>query len=145
MAKGRIIRFNPSSGWGFIAPDEGGEDVFVHASEFTDPGQVRTGTAVEFEVMEGQRGPKAFGVRIIDGGVSLRRPVASARQRSSDESGELDAGAEGELCDVIPTTAYAREITDVLIAVAPSMTAAQIVQIRERLTAQARNRGWLED
>ena len=63
-----VVRwFDPDRGFGFLAPDDGGEDLFVHASEIATSGGpklLREGQAVEFEVGEGDRGPQALRVRV---------------------------------------------------------------------------------
>lgn len=63
-----VVRwFDPDRGFGFLAPDDGGEDLFVHASEIATsagPKLLREGQAVEFEVGEGDRGPQALRVRV---------------------------------------------------------------------------------
>ena len=67
MRTGRILRFDDLRGYGFIVPDGGGEDVFVHANELLDDKSTFTpGTVVEFEVTEGERGLKAFAVRPVE-------------------------------------------------------------------------------
>ncbi|MGA8117844.1 MAG: cold shock domain-containing protein [Actinocatenispora sp.] len=131
------MQFNQTRGYGFIAPDTGGEDVFLHVEELKAyPDTVRVGTRLEFEVVEGQRGGKAFDVRVLDAPRPAGRPAV--RPASSDVD-------DDELTDVIPAEEYAREITDALITYCPEITAAQIVKIRERLTASARQRRWLDD
>jgi CspA family cold shock protein len=59
--------FDPERGFGFLAPDDGSEDLFVHASEVLGgdgPKVLREGQAVEYEVGEGPRGPQAKRVRV---------------------------------------------------------------------------------
>jgi hypothetical protein len=53
--------------------------------------------------------------------------------------------ADDELSDVISAADYGGEVTDALITFCPDIRAAQIVEIRDRLTALARKRGWIED
>ncbi|MDQ1304714.1 MAG: cold shock protein, partial [Actinomycetota bacterium] len=63
-----VVRwFDPDRGFGFLAPDGGGEDLFVHASEIATSGGpklLREGQTVEFEIGEGDRGPQALRVRV---------------------------------------------------------------------------------
>lgn len=63
-----VVRwFDPDRGFGFLAPDEGGEDLFVHASEIVPTGGsnlLREGQTVDFEWGEGDRGPQALRVRV---------------------------------------------------------------------------------
>lgn len=62
--QGKVKFFNASKGFGFITPDDGGKDVFVHAND-TGGAQLSDGAKVEFEVVQGKKGPQASNVRII--------------------------------------------------------------------------------
>lgn len=65
MAIGTVKWFNDSKGYGFITPEGGGNDCFVHYSAIVGDG-FRTlveGERVEFEVVAGQKGPAAENVR----------------------------------------------------------------------------------
>jgi CspA family cold shock protein len=61
MATGTVKWFNPAKGFGFITPDDGGKDVFVHitAVEGAGMGTLSEGQKVKFEVVEDPRGLKA--------------------------------------------------------------------------------------
>ena len=65
MAEGTVKWFNADKGYGFIAPDDGSADVFVHFSAIQADGyrSLQENQRVEFSVGQGQRGPQAEQVR----------------------------------------------------------------------------------
>ncbi|NKX55413.1 cold-shock protein [Arthrobacter mobilis] len=65
MATGTVKWFNAEKGFGFIAPDDGGPDVFAHFSAITGGGyrSLEDGQKVEFEITQGQKGPQAENIR----------------------------------------------------------------------------------
>ena len=68
MSKGTVKWFNPDKGYGFITPDDGSKDLFVHHSEIQSGGGYSTlkeGQKVEFEVGQGKKGPCATKVKEI--------------------------------------------------------------------------------
>ncbi len=63
MQKGTVKFFNFSKGYGFITPEDGGKDIFVHQSGLTE--DIRENDTVEFETEEGQKGINAVRVKIV--------------------------------------------------------------------------------
>ena len=62
MATGTVKQFNPDKGFGFIQPENGGKDVFVHISAVTEAGlnTLNEGQTVEYDIVE-SRGKEAAG------------------------------------------------------------------------------------
>ena len=67
MATGTVKWFNSEKGYGFITPEEGGKDLFVHFSAIQAEGYktLNEGQKVEYEATQGQKGPQASNVRVI--------------------------------------------------------------------------------
>ncbi len=65
MPQGSVKWFNSEKGFGFLAPDGGGPDVFVHYSAIQSEGyrSLNEEQRVEFDITEGQKGPQAANVR----------------------------------------------------------------------------------
>lgn len=68
MAQGTVKWFNGDKGFGFITPDDGAKDLFVHYSEIQGSGGYRSleeNQRVQFEVQQGAKGPQAVGVTAV--------------------------------------------------------------------------------
>ena len=67
MAEGTVKWFNGEKGYGFITPDGGGKDVFVHYSAIQGRGykSLEEGQRVTFEISQGEKGPQADNVRAL--------------------------------------------------------------------------------
>ncbi|WP_173265826.1 cold-shock protein [Streptomyces pacificus] len=128
MVAGRVVRFDSARGYGFIAPETGGDDVFLHVNDMrVSESLVGPGVMVEFEIENGERGPKAAGVRLAPG-----------------ETGKPNPSYDDSLCDVLTEVQFTREVTEILLAAAPSLTGQQMLQVRGGLAQFAKNHGWTE-
>jgi CspA family cold shock protein len=63
MQEGTVKFFNETKGFGFISPNEGSEDIFVHSSGLVD--RIRENDKVKFETQNGQKGINAVNVQVI--------------------------------------------------------------------------------
>ena len=63
MSKGTVKFFNESKGFGFIVPEDGSKDVFVHANGLID--NIQEGDTVSYEVQEGKKGLNAVDVTVV--------------------------------------------------------------------------------
>jgi len=64
MATGTVKFFNDEKGFGFITPEDGGKDIFVHITG-VEGNTLNDNDKVEYEVGEGQKGPCAVNVRVL--------------------------------------------------------------------------------
>ncbi|MER7489136.1 cold shock domain-containing protein [Streptomyces sp. NPDC126497] len=148
MAVGRVIRFDGVRGYGFIAPEHGGEDVFLHANDLLIPEScVRSGTWVTFEIEEGDRGPKASSVQLTERAPATTASPHGGRPRTAPPAREPASGfpaGEEPTCDVLTVAEYTGELTELMLGTAPSLTGEQITRLRRRLVELGRSHGWVE-
>jgi CspA family cold shock protein len=149
------LRFDQVRGYGFIAPAGGGADIFLHMNDILEEKhRIVPGTLVEFDVEEGQRGLKASSVRIIRQAAGAGSAGSAAGAGAGAGDGDAPApprrepapGGEADtLCDILSPAEFTHEVTELLLGAEPSLTAAQIVQVRSAFVQFARKSGWVED
>jgi cold shock CspA family protein len=151
VATGKVIRFDEVRGYGFISPDNGTEDVFVHANDLLDGKALfRPGLHVAFEVEDSERGLKASEVRITDPieiPPAPANPAAIAMRHSVGTPTKLAAGRdelEDGLCDLLSPDELQHELTETLLGIVPSLTGEQILQARQQIITLARAHNWVE-
>lgn len=139
MATGKVLQFDPARGYGFVAADDGGEDVFIHASSFNgDPTDLVPGTPLEFQVMAGDRGRKAFAVRFADDGPSILEKLVIPPLASP-------AAAEEEaMCEVLSEAEFTAELTELLLRNIPALSGPQILELRQSLLDFASKQCWVD-
>jgi cold shock protein len=141
MATGKVLQFDHIRGYGFVAADDGGEDIFLHASAFDgDPGELTPGIPLEFQVMAGDRGRKAYAVRFTESVESKPEKLPSPERPARP----LPAVDEEQLCDVLSQAEFGTEITELLLRTIPALTGAQIMEVRQGVLEFAKTRGWVD-
>lgn len=95
MATGKVKWFNNAKGYGFILPEGGGEDLFVHYSSIQMDGYktLKAGQDVEFDVLEGPKGFHAVNIRTIGADAG----AASGWTDENGEHSEAPVGASEEM------------------------------------------------
>ena len=134
---GTVVRFDRVRGYGFIAPESGGEDVFLHVNDLeVEKSDVRAGVRVTFGVDAGERGQFATSVRLAD---------ESEVQRADARHPRGNTAADDEYYDVLSAVEFTQLVTELLLNVRPPLDAEQMLHARERLTELGRRQGWLDD
>lgn len=150
METGRVVRFDENRGYGFIAPDDGGEDVFVHAKELNELGvRVTVGTRMRFKVVEGGRGLKAYDLQLADDDADAARgPQPAVVDRPLAEGAERPKERpliDDDTCEILSEREFLQQVTNLLLESASYLTGAQIIDIRQAMVQFARKNGWVDD
>lgn len=132
---GKVVRFDEVRGYGFITPDFGGEDVFLHANDLEmDKHLAKRGAAVSFEVEEGERGKFA---------THVRASVETAQSRPAPRDDDDSAGAD-DYFDVLTSEEFLHIATERLLLITPPLTGQQILAIRNSFEELARKQGLID-
>lgn len=147
---GTVVRFDPEKGYGFITPDAGGDDVFMHVNDLTfGKNQLKVGARVRFIEGRGERGANASDVALLEPAPLpvVPTPVpatASSASSSVPERIQRPEAGDDDLVDVLSQAEFTRSITELVLRAVPSMTGDQIVALRGALADFGAERGWIE-
>ncbi len=136
VSTGKVVRFDELRGYGFVAPDDGGDDVFVHVNDLdSDKHLLAPGVRVEYVAEHGNRGVKAGRVRIVESPKPVTRPAVPAVVQDA-ETTDYDDG--------VSTQQYSNEVTEALLHANGGLTADQILDVREVVVRLAQSHRWLD-
>ncbi|MGX7828047.1 cold shock domain-containing protein [Actinokineospora sp. 24-640] len=138
VVRGKVIRFDDVRGYGFVLPETGGEDVFLHVNDIDfDKRKLVPGAMVEFVIEEGERGLKASDVSLVSGPTRAAAPV-------NDYGGDPAFADDGDFADLLSVREFRDEVTEALLAGVPTLTAEQVLRVRQTVVGIARAHGWLD-
>ena len=133
---GKVVRFDAARGYGFITPDIGGDDIFLHANDLEmEKPLARPGARVSFEIEEGNRGKFATEVRLSSG---------AAPTNPSGKDAHGTASNTDDYFDVLSVDEFLHLVTEMLLRITPPPTGHQILEVRSGFEQLARKHGWVE-
>lgn len=96
MAKGKVKWFNNAKGYGFIRPDEGGDDLFVHFSYIEMEGykSLRAGQAVSYTTRQADKGTHAVDVSFVNSEDGAPAKTPASQQNQQEESAAVSIALE---------------------------------------------------
>jgi CspA family cold shock protein len=149
MATGKVLHFDSIRGYGFVTADDGGDDIFLHASAFDgDPSDLTPGLELEFQVMAGDRGRKAYAAHFRNGNSSspVRAVIAAAAPSASPAlERTIPVDDDEEMCDAVSEPELSTEVTELLVNTIPALTGPQIKEVRLGVIELAKQHGWVDN
>lgn len=145
------MHYDANRGFGFLAPESGGADVFLHINDIDiDEQSLKPGAKVSFDIEETDRGAKAVNVAVTEEApADEAAPARPHRRDSHDHHGRSHSPDRGRRSrghgGSQESSAFAEEITELLLDSSDDLTAAQILAIRQRIIDLAVSRGWVLD
>ena len=158
---GKVVHYDPNRGFGFLSPESGGDDVFLHINDLhgIDEDQLRPGAKVEFDVEDTDRGAKATNLKVTEEAPPGESPAVERAQRRDDNRGRFGDRDDRRRDDrgdrrrddrrddrgsrrPRPSGPLLHEFTELLLDSSPDLTARQITSIRNKLMDLASTRGW---
>ncbi|MGA9872189.1 MAG: cold shock domain-containing protein [Rhodococcus sp. (in: high G+C Gram-positive bacteria)] len=134
------MRFDEFKGYGFVAPDEGGEDVFIHVNDLEfDKRLLAPGVRVEYFAEHGDRGLKAGQVRIKDSPKPVTRAAVPAVVPDAETTDYDDVAGEG-----VSLQDFTVELTEGLLRANRSLTAEQLLDVRQVVIRIAQSHHWVD-
>lgn len=126
MPVGKVRYYDAEKGFGFLAKDDGGEDVYVRASALPEGvTTLKRGQKVEFGVVEGKKGEQALSVRLVDPPVSLSKAARKSSEQMAviveDLIKMLDGLGNGYRRGRHPDSRVASKVASVLRGVADEL------------------------
>ncbi|WP_019204120.1 cold-shock protein [Tsukamurella sp. 1534] len=155
MTSGKVVHFDTQRGFGFLAPDAGGEDVFLHVNDIDfDEAALRPGTEVTFDVENGDKGLKAVNVAVVGGAPAAAKRDHRDNRGDRDHRGDRREQREHKpRRDTAPRAAagavgmqsFLDDVTELLLDSSDELTAGQIIAIRQRFADFAFEHGWVSE
>ncbi|MGJ0120728.1 cold-shock protein [Williamsia sp. MIQD14] len=155
---GKVVHYDANRGFGFLAPDSGGADVFLHINDIDiDEQALKPGAQVSFDVEATERGSKAVNLAVTGAGADAAPRGGRRDDRERDTRGDHrnDRGDRTERAPrrtprstdaaVLDATTFVEELTEILLDASGDLTATQIIAIRGRVADFAVARGWVVD
>ncbi|MYR05105.1 cold shock domain-containing protein [Gordonia sp. SID5947] len=150
---GKVVHYDANRGFGFLAPDAGGADVFLHINDIDiDESALKPGAKVEFDIEETDRGTKAVNVAVTESAPVDDAPAGRPHRRDGHDHGRPHGGGDRDRDrprkprgGSLDAASFTEEVTELLLDSSDDLTAAQIVAIRQRITDFAVARGWVLD
>lgn len=139
VSTGKVVRFDELRGYGFVTPDDGSDDVFVHVNDLdSDKHLLAPGVRVEYVAEHGSRGIKAGRVRIVESPKPVTRAAVPAVVHDAETTEYDGSGYAG-----VSTQQFSGEVTEALLHANGGLTAEQILDVREVVIRLARSHRWL--
>ncbi|AXK46044.1 cold-shock protein [Brachybacterium saurashtrense] len=128
MPRGKVKFYDAEKGFGFILDEEDGQSVYVHATNLPDGvTTLRPGARVEFDMVDGRRGPQVLSLQMLEAAPSVSR---ARRQKPDEMAGMvedlirlLDDASNGLRQGRYPDRGHSQKIATVLRAVADNFEA----------------------